>query len=142
MLALVSMETEIKTKSATIAVVNVQTHHTHLAKMSQLEKELHICIEKLAPQFKHLSVWNISNHWGLFKDCQNDILCVIKKAKTEEVSANYKKVQIILEKMDIDKNCWGAVDDFKKVLSMIPKPTKDAVAKSITSSIIKKKLGL
>ena len=65
---------------------------------------------------------------------------MFEAADPNDMTKEYKEAKNMLEKLDVSK-VMAAVQDFKKVLAIIPKTTRKVIDDTLTDTVIRKALG-
>ena len=139
-LLLALLGTHATTSPARLAVAVAQAAQARVASMSQLEKDLHTCVEAFAPQFAGLTILNITTKKHIIEAGRVALLEVFEAADPNDMTKEYKEAKNMLEKLDVSK-VMAAVQDFKKVLAIIPKTTRKVIDDTLTDTVIRKALG-
>ncbi len=131
------------TQLTTLAAHRIHANQVALAKMTHLEKELHKCVEEFAPNFANLDMSNIYAKRNTIEDGRVKLLAILEQAEAKELTPKYKEAKKLLKEMDIFATIpLPAVSSFKKVLSLIPVPTKNIISETVKDKVMRSLLGL
>lgn len=108
-----------------------QYQHTII---KDLDGKIYECTQKYTQHFKNLTLTNLKEKAVHIENLRVELLYFIKRA---EKRSHYQMLEQALETMDIKGQPMQAINDFKKILKILPETTRLLISNTITDPMIK-----
>lgn len=123
-----------------------------IPKMSQLESDVHTCIEKFAPDLEAITLYNFYSNRYVLQDGLKSLLTILENADPAE-KQKYPEAEGILRKFDIDKIIskvawfkWGdlisEITNVKRLINMLPEKSRKVLVDALVGPVTGRILGI
>lgn len=129
--ALMCVSTAQSSTNVLCAQLATPTQHVII---KDLDGKIYECAQKYIHHFENLTLTNLKQKAVHIENLRVELLFYIKRS---EKPSHYYSLQQALEKLDIHNQPMQAINDFKKILKLLPETTRQLINNTITDPLIK-----